>query len=1118
MNATTDSAHRDARAREAALDTARSFIVQAPAGSGKTELLTQRVLALLAQVDAPEQVVAMTFTRKAAAEMRRRILGELQSERPPEDCDTDHERRTRTLAMAARARATACGWEPATAGNRLRVTTIDGFCGMLVRKAPWLSAAGGMPELLDDARPIHREAARRVVARRDESDPLGRALRATLDHVDGDAGRLADMLAQLLGRRDAWRGLLSADTGAMRSALEDALATLCADTMARATAALRADQRDAWWASACSAAEALPGDEALRAAVAIGRLPSDPAECGHWPRLCALLLKQDGRNLRLTVNKNDGFPPEAREAKAVHMALLQDLAATPDAEAAIAELATLVAPHYDDGQWQVLEALLIIFRHALAELSLCFSEQGAADHTEITLRALDALGDPEQPSPLLLRMDQRIQHLLVDEFQDTSDVQMRLLERLTAGWEPGDGRSLFLVGDPMQSIYRFRNANVGLFLQARDHGVGSLPLEALRLSRNFRSQAGVVDWVNTRFPAVLGGEDAQRGAVAYEASEATRPALDDGAAVQWHLCDPQAEAQRIATLCGSVPPGETLAILVRSRGHLRHILPALSAAGVAAQAVDIDPLAERPVVEDLLSITRALNHPADRIAWLAVLRGPCCGLPIPALQALCDAAPPGSPLWPVIDGADADRVMLDADSRHRLDRIRPILRAAVRQRGRRPLAALVERCWRDLGGPACALEADDLDHAEALLEALAAACDGATAIAPETLRHALDGLYAAGAPGADCRVQIMTMHKAKGLQFDHVVLPGLHRPPNSGARPALVQSSVLTADHEQPLLAPLPRRDADRDALFALLHKGVEAARDRAEADRLLYVAATRAIRHLHLFAHVERNARGDIKTGSGLLSHLWPGVADEVTMHLRETEAAEAPDTEPAPAEAGEPPLHRLPADWASPADAGGLPPAAAPRITPESLPPFDWAGERARVLGTLYHLVVERIATEGLPAWDAAPLEGHRDWLSAQAHARGMDDRTATDVVAQVLRAADNTLNDDQGRWLLQDHPGGADCELAMDTIADGIFRRQRIDRTFVDADGTRWIVDYKTGHHEGGDLDGFIAAEIARYRPQLAAYAALFADEDRPVRLALYLPLLPAGRRLVPVTPDA
>lgn len=1108
----TEIATRDAQAREQALDCARSFVVQAPAGSGKTELLTQRVLALLGTVEAPEQIVAMTFTRKAAAEMRRRILGELLSDRRPEDCTAAHEQRTRALAMAAKARDAALGWKLTTATSRLRITTIDGFCGLLVRRAPWLSAAGGMPELLDDARTLHAEAARRTVARRDADDALGTSLRRVLDHIDGNATRLADLLAQLIGRRDAWRGLLSEDTASMRGALEDALRALCEATLERARTSLQPEHMQTWWRSACAAARALPDDTALQQAVALGHLPESADECGHWPRLCALLLRQDG-GLRLTVNKRDGFPTTDREALETHKALLQELAATAGVEPVLQALSALVAPRYEESQWRTLDDLLTVFRHALAELSLCFSEHGAADHTEITLRALDALGDPHQPSPLLLRMDHRIRHLLVDEFQDTSDVQMRLLERLTAGWEPGDGRTLFLVGDPMQSIYRFRNANVGLFLRARDRGVGPLPLERLRLARNFRSQAGIVDWVNATFPQVFGTEDIQRGAVAYEPSASTKAALP-AEAVLWHLCDAQQEALQIAELCSSIADGESIAILVRSRSHLRHILPALHAAGIRPQAVDIDALNERPAVLDLMSLARALNHPGDRVAWLSVLRAPWCGLPLPALQTLCSGLDRHAPLWLALED-EAHRQMLPAAELARLERVLPALRAAMRHRGRRSLPALVEHCWRALGGPACLDSPEALDQVQATIDAVAEAADGAALLDPAALQHALDGLFAAS--GTDPRVQIMTMHKAKGLQFDHVLLPGLHRKPRGNDRPALVQSSLLLDGHERPLLAPLPRRDGDDDPLFALLHRGVEGERDRAESDRLLYVAATRAIRQLHLFAQVERKADGELRLGSGLLARLWPAVEATVTQQLAEA-APEAPVSSPPADAAATPaplPLRRLPADWQPPDTPEGLPRPAAPHITPETLLPFDWAGERARVTGTLYHLCVEYIAAgDGVKGWDAERIDRQRDWLLQRARAGGLGDKDAGLVVDRVLQALHRTLDDTDGRWLLQAGHEASACELAMDTMVDGHFRRLRIDRSFVDADGTRWIIDYKTGAHEGGDLDRFVAEEIERYRAQLQSYAALFADEGRPVKLALYLPLLPEGKRLVEV----
>jgi ATP-dependent exoDNAse (exonuclease V) beta subunit len=107
----------------------------------------------------------------------------------------------------------------------------------------------------------------------------------------------------------------------------------------------------------------------------------------------------------------------------------------------------------------------------------------------------------------------------MDEFQDTSFNQYELLKRLTAGWQPEDGHTLFVVGDPMQSIYRFREAEVGLFLAAREHGIGQVPLEFLRLAVNFRSQQGIVDWINQRFPDVLPADDnVTGGAVSYAPS------------------------------------------------------------------------------------------------------------------------------------------------------------------------------------------------------------------------------------------------------------------------------------------------------------------------------------------------------------------------------------------------------------------------------------------------------------------------------------------------------------------------------------------------------------------------------------------------------------------------
>jgi len=151
---------------------------------------------------------------------------------------------------------------------------------------------------------------------------------------------------------------------------------------------------------------------------------------------------------------------------------------------------------------------------------------------QVAHAAVHALGAADDPSELLLSLDARVSHILVDEFQDTSVSQWELLERLTSGWEAGDGRSVFLVGDPMQSIYRFREAEVGLFLHARHAGLGSVALESLTLTTNFRSQAGVVDWVNAFFRrcCLAARRGIRRFLFALHDARAGAP----GAAVEWH--------------------------------------------------------------------------------------------------------------------------------------------------------------------------------------------------------------------------------------------------------------------------------------------------------------------------------------------------------------------------------------------------------------------------------------------------------------------------------------------------------------------------------------------------------------------------------------------------------
>src|SRR5690606_11785541 len=172
--------------------------------------------------------------------------------------------------------------------------------------------------------------------------------------------------------------------------------------------------------------------------------------------------------------------------------ILQEL--QPECMTLLHGVRELPADCYEDDQWQLLDSLTRLLPLLVAQLTLVFKQLGATDYSAISQAALLALGSDDAPSDLALQLDYRIRHILVDEFQDTASPQLQLLQKLTAGWQPDDGRTLFIVGDGMQSCYGFRNANVGLFLDARRKGIGSVELEALDLTVNFRSQVGVVKW------------------------------------------------------------------------------------------------------------------------------------------------------------------------------------------------------------------------------------------------------------------------------------------------------------------------------------------------------------------------------------------------------------------------------------------------------------------------------------------------------------------------------------------------------------------------------------------------------------------------------------------------
>ena len=785
MNQTETMALADARQREQGVDPQRSFIVQAPAGSGKTELLIQRFLALLATVGRPDDILAITFTRKAAGEMRHRLLESLSSAQGPKP-EKPHAARTWELARQALDRDRALGWNILGNPSLLTIQTIDSFNASLVRRMPWLSRLGGMPDVADDPSPLYRQACENVLARLQGDREGHGAVKVLLAHLDNRLDKLLELLTSMLPRRDQWlRHVVQGNPQSERAELEEALARLIAKQLSLLAENITGTLRPDLLTTARFAAGNLPeGDSRpLGALRSVTRFPGEnPNDLLLWQGLADLLLTAKG-SFRQALNATIGLPPGPglnRDMKETLKEVIRQLEAIPGLAEQLKQVAMLPPPVYTDEQWEVLSSLIDVLLLAAAELWLVFGQKSQADYGEIALKALAALQADGQPSDLLLRLDNRIQHILVDEFQDTSFQQYFLLEALTSGWTPGDGRTLFVVGDPMQSIYRFREAEVGLFLQVRKQGLAALRLEALNLSANFRSQEKIVRWINASFSALFPRqEDESRGAVTYSPAEAVHPALP-GEAVTFHpLVDKNAAAEadvvvKIVKETQQQHPSEDLAILVRSRPHLTQILQALRRAGISYQAHEIDSLKQRPVAQDILSLTMALLHPADRLAWLAVLRAPWCGLTLADLHILSHAGVDRT----VLDQIQEPKTLslLSPDGRKRLCRVVPVLTNGLRYKGRIGVRQLVESSWTSLGGSAC-VEAADLADADTVFCLLEQHDAGGDIESFEALKESLSKLFATADAASNARLQVMTIHKAKGLEFDTVILPGLGHPP-----------------------------------------------------------------------------------------------------------------------------------------------------------------------------------------------------------------------------------------------------------------------------------------------------------------------------------------------------
>ncbi len=1178
----------DYLARQAALDPTRSFAVSAPAGSGKTGLLTQRLLKLLSLCDNPEEVLAITFTRKAAGEMQDRVLQALWAAKEQPQPTNPHDLLTWELAKNLLAHDQSLGWNLLQCPQRLRVQTIDSLCSSIARQLPLASGFGSQPKPGDNTEAAYRQAVHQLLNELESESPVRVDLTRLLEHLDNNLLALENLLMALLAKRDQWLGVVfQAQHENARPYLETVLQEIIKDSLVAAQDVLQLHASElaliADWA-ATNLQQSAP-DTLIAKLYGITGLPeAELNDLKRWIAIAELLLTDKGV-FRKAPNINQGFPA-AKENKnsAIYKNRFGEMVGAitemhPDAADIIHDLRSLPPSHYDNNQWTLLDSLTRLLPRLAARLDIVFAELGETDFTAVSQAALTALGYEDSPSDIALQLDYRIRHILVDEFQDTASTQLELLQKLTAGWQTGDGRSLFIVGDGMQSCYSFRNANVGIFLEARAQGIDNLPLEKLDLTVNFRSQSGIVNWVNEQFQSAFPiDDDISRGAVRYSPSNAFKPELagdavklyispftkadSDQEKQSWQdeeeetssgnrylaeLQEAEAVAQHIKDIRVNNPT-DTIALLARGRNHLQQIFPAMSRLGLSWQATDIDSLAQRMAIIDLTSLTRALLNPADRIAWFSILRAPWCGLDLKDLHCIATAD-----FTPTISSSEQPNQLsifpstqhsvrkdfpviwqqvlsfnnipgLSYAGQQALTRFVSVIQPGLANRQRKPLRQWVEGIWLALGGPATLLDAQDIHDIPTFFALLEQHQQGGNIIDWQNFIRAVSKLYAAPRQNADANLQVMTMHKSKGLEFDHVIIPRLHKlAPSDGQQLLLWRERLNYVGERQLLLGPLAPVGGDKDKLYKYIQK--EAALQlHYESTRLFYVGCTRAIKKLYLFATLAQTDDGDWKAPpkKSFLSSIWQNVQKNVTTISSVTRPGNIAN-KAIFARPGLQELLRLTHGWKIPTleDNEILKVYRGKEVSDEeNIPEIETRSAKlARHTGTLIHRALQNLVgiVRGLDKnkWQKSQLS----FWEIHLKQNGWHKDDIDYAIQKIIRAINNTLEDRHGQWLLDDTHLHSASELAIThqqgNHVDLKLGENIIDRSFITA-GFRWIVDYKSSEptREQSTSD-FIVQEVAAYKSQLVRYKACFAAlGETDIKTALYFPLLDSGERFVEV----
>ncbi len=1102
----------------AASDPRVSAFVSAHAGTGKTKLLIDRLLRLMLEGADPARILCLTYTKAAAAEMANRLHARLGKFVAADDAALDGWLRELLVdpTDAARAKARALFATVLDLPGGMRIGTIHAFCQSLLRRFPLEAEISPHFRIMEDA---------------DARASLDDAREAALPVADGPA------LATLAG-------LVGADDfGRLLALLEDRRETLAeafAMPAARLADALR---RSVGLPAGCDArsivAEAAlwQGEAGLRAALLLARNHGSPAVADkagrmlgwlalsadlreeHWDSWLEELFRKDGERTAASKFCNEKLAklhPHIGPACAAEQGRV---------EAVLDRLAALRCV-------EATAALLAVAKPILGGMAEARERGGLLDYDELIGRTALLLGDPGRAAWVLFKLDGGLDHLLLDEVQDTAPAQWRIAADLTGDFFTGIGareagslpRTVFAVGDAKQSIYSFQGADPGEFdrwreFYAKRAGEAGQAWRETVLDVSFRTTAPVLALVDAVFADEAAAEGVcTPGALRHVACRSGHagvvevwplaPRPEPAAAAAWsiprrnegHVTAPQTLVGELARWMAQklgremlesegrpLRPGDFL-VLVRRRGQFdRALVRALKALDVPVAGLDRMVLTEQPAVQDLLALCRALLLPDDDLSFAEFLTSPLGGLSDDDLMQLAPGRGEAS-LWDVLWRRAGERQSWGGAAGRFAALLARVDYAA-------PYALLAEALG-PLGGRVRLYARLGPEAAEPVDEFLAAALQFASQH-PPSLQGFLHWLVQAGSEvkrqseSAGNTVRIMTVHGAKGLEAPVVILPD-----TTGLPP--VDRTLCWTNGAGPVAAlPLwtPHRDM-RCAAVTGLQDASEAAR-LEEYRRLLYVALTRArdrvlvcgwqtakVHDACWYRMVERGMQR-LPATSGAFS-AWPGealsfatpqTAPPATAHDAGQEApaspppwaGAAPDWRAAPLPAEPPRPHPLAPSRPEGVEFGPVPAVRSP---------LSHGTSAGMSRGLLMHALLQHLP--------ALPPEAR-----AAAAARFV---AGAEGAGALVRQALAVLEDPACAALFGP---GSRAEQPISGVVEGQVVTGQVDRLAVLADAVL-VADYKTSRAPPASPE----AVPVMYLRQMAAYRAVLRRifADRPVRCLL------------------